>query len=1056
VGQGHRTVLDTTLVAASTPDGEVTPADKLGDHDRTLLADARDTGKATVTVLVAAQPGETAAAAGALTALGGRIGFRDDGVGYLRATLPPAAVDQAVALPSVQSVDLDEDVTAADPAPGGAAPTGVAALTRQPAVNPYLPAGDTGAATFRTQHPSTDGRGVTIGVLDSGIDLDTPALQKTTTGQRKVVDWITVTDPAKDGDSSWVPVLTKVTGPSFSAQGFTWKAPVGSYEFGVFSESSTGASELAGDVNRDGDERDDFGVLFRPSDGAVWVDADLDHDFTDGPLLRPYGQSGQVGHFGVDDPKTAVAETVPFTVESRTHVDLAGSGLPGGFGDFVNIGLVANSHGTHVAGILAANGGLVDGVAPGAQLISARACTWDGGCTASALTEGVITLVASKRVDVVNISIGSLPGLNDGSEARATLYDRLIKQYGVQIVLSAGNDGPGLNTVGDPADGATTLAVGASVSTATSQIAYGKPTKGPQTVASFSSAGPTEAGGFQPQVVAPGVAVSTVPRWSPLPRVPSTATFTLPPGYALFNGTSMAAPQVTGGLALLISAARHDGRRASPAQLRSAVLGSARELPGVPVTAQGMGLLDVGAADALLRARPAAVSEFVVDTPVCTALSGQLARPNRGRGVYNRCAPGAGGQSVGVPRTYTVTLVRTAGPAGDRTMALSWRGNDGTFTGPTSAVLPRGKAVRVNIVARPTSPGAHAAVLQVDDPGTPGVDGFSLHTVVAAAPLGVAPFAARQSWTVPRGGSRSLFVAVPDGVPALTVALTGFPASSRLRWTAYDPSGLPVEATDSLACLTGGAGDPGRCNPTRRSYDHPAAGVWELALQADVESPALDNPATLTAFLQDVRVTPATQTVPKAVLGQARQVGFALVTPLSGTTASLVGGPLGSTRAQQKKVLADGSATSMTTVIPGTTELRVTVSDPSSSAADVDLEVYRGSTLVGVSASDGSAETVVLVNPAPGAYTLKLVAFSIPGGSATVALRDTVVNPAFGTLIPSAATVTSGPAASKAFTAALTATRAPAAGRQLLGTLTVTPTGLQPITATVLVGGVSG
>ena len=51
-----------------------------------------------------------------------------------------------------------------------------------PRINPYLPTGDTQAAQFALANPQWDGRGTTIAVLDSGIDLDTPALQTTTTG----------------------------------------------------------------------------------------------------------------------------------------------------------------------------------------------------------------------------------------------------------------------------------------------------------------------------------------------------------------------------------------------------------------------------------------------------------------------------------------------------------------------------------------------------------------------------------------------------------------------------------------------------------------------------------------------------------------------------------------------------------------------------------------------------------------------------------------------------------------------------------------------------------
>ena len=66
-----------------------------------------------------------------------------------------------------------------------------------------MPTRDTGAAQFVQPHPTWDGRGVTVGIVDTGVDLDHPSLNTTSTGQRKIVDWVTVTHPSPDGDPSW-------------------------------------------------------------------------------------------------------------------------------------------------------------------------------------------------------------------------------------------------------------------------------------------------------------------------------------------------------------------------------------------------------------------------------------------------------------------------------------------------------------------------------------------------------------------------------------------------------------------------------------------------------------------------------------------------------------------------------------------------------------------------------------------------------------------------------------------------------------------------------------
>ena len=85
-----------------------------------------------------------------------------------------------------------------------------------PAVNPYLPTGDIGSAQFAQAHPTWDGRGTTIGILDPGVAIDHPALATTTTGERKIVDWVTQTAETGDDDPTWLNMSTAVTGPSFT------------------------------------------------------------------------------------------------------------------------------------------------------------------------------------------------------------------------------------------------------------------------------------------------------------------------------------------------------------------------------------------------------------------------------------------------------------------------------------------------------------------------------------------------------------------------------------------------------------------------------------------------------------------------------------------------------------------------------------------------------------------------------------------------------------------------------------------------------------------------
>ena len=309
-------------------------AEKLGDSDLRLFQKAEARGSDTVTVLLATTPGDTGGVAATVDDAGGSVGRTEDDLGYVRATVPTGSVRDLAALGDVRAIDLNRTFRIPDPLAGLAGDIGTAAAVpapgaATPADNPYLPVAETGAIDFLDAHRTWDGRGVTVGVLDSGVDLDHPALRATTNGKDKVADWFTATDPIIDGDESWRPMTREVTGPTFWGSGYEWTAPEADFRFATFWEGATQGSELGGDVNFDGDTDDWIGILYDPEDHRIWVDSDQDNDFTDEPAMAPYRDGHQVGHFGVDDPATAVVERLPFVVEYREDVDLSPLGEEG-------------------------------------------------------------------------------------------------------------------------------------------------------------------------------------------------------------------------------------------------------------------------------------------------------------------------------------------------------------------------------------------------------------------------------------------------------------------------------------------------------------------------------------------------------------------------------------------------------------------------------------------------------------------------------------------------------------------------------------------------------
>jgi minor extracellular protease Epr len=188
-----------------------------------------------------------------------------------------------------------------------------------------------------------------------------------------------------------------------------------------------------------------------------------------------------------------------------------------------------NGHGTHVAGIIGAknNGYGTVGVANEASLYAVKVLGSDGSGYLSDIIAGIDWCITNK-MDIINLSLGS-------STPSTALQQEVDKAYsqGVLVVAAAGNDGisdGSTDTVDYPAKYSSVIAVAATDSN--------------NQRASFSSTGSTI------EVGAPGVNIRS--------------TY-LNNQYAVMSGTSMAAPFVTGDLALLKQA----NPGLSPSQLRA-------------------------------------------------------------------------------------------------------------------------------------------------------------------------------------------------------------------------------------------------------------------------------------------------------------------------------------------------------------------------------------------------------------------------------------------------------------------------------------------------------
>lgn len=114
-------------------------------------------------------------------------------------------------------------------------------------------------------------------------------------------------------------------------------------------------------------------------------------------------------------------------------------------------------HGSHVAGIIAANGKL-QGIAPDAKILAYRALG-PGGVGSTETVLAAIERAVKDRVDVLNLSLGN--DINGPDWPTSVALNRAAKA-GIIAVTASGNSGPAIWTIGSPGTAANAIAVGAS------------------------------------------------------------------------------------------------------------------------------------------------------------------------------------------------------------------------------------------------------------------------------------------------------------------------------------------------------------------------------------------------------------------------------------------------------------------------------------------------------------------------------------------------------------------------------------------------------------------
>ena len=469
------------------------------------------------------------------------------------------ALPTSLALPGSFGPEADSDPEAAQSAAG---------VVAQPEPEPELPVGNAENALT-----SEEGEQVVDGETQASTD----------DGSSRVVDMIVQLKDGTDTAAALASINAAVAAayPDASAEvtreysntftGFALSAPIGSMDAirgvsGVQSAFLDRETQVSDDANGDSDDAgsgsattasrsqhpDNLSAqimmhadkVTQKGEGKVVAIIDtgveMNHPAFSGALhgtpaidsSKGAALAQQVGKSG-----TYVSEKFPFAYD---------------YADGDNDASPAGAHGTHVAGITAANGDQIMGIAPDAQIIVAKVARSRGGGIPDSALLGALDDMADIKPDVVNMSLGRTAGMDSAADTLfAGVYEKL-QNNGTIVDVAAGNEysaaygnksgknlpyasDPDSSTLGEPSTFAPVVSV--------ASIENARNGRGAYKMSDFSSWGVSPDMRLKPEVTAPGGNIySSVPGG----------------GYKMMSGTSMATPQMTGASAVVLERVQND------------------------------------------------------------------------------------------------------------------------------------------------------------------------------------------------------------------------------------------------------------------------------------------------------------------------------------------------------------------------------------------------------------------------------------------------------------------------------------------------------------------
>ncbi|WP_421385525.1 cell wall-binding repeat-containing protein [Bacillus salacetis] len=875
--------------------------------------------------------------------------------------------------------------------------------------------GATGVLDF---HKKYNGSGVRIGIIDSGPDpghesfTNKPANfdQTRKYGSSKIVAVRDYTqyggtypieerykqyiDPdlnpvniLAEGDVLFFTADAKPEGASVTVGGVTYntagidasddKLYVSKSHFQNKYQDLNGDGKYTLDKDKNKVYNDNFSVLL--AGNKVYIDTDKDNDFTDETAYA----NGEAGTFDIDVKNGPVGAN--FRIADM-DLDFLGAGAY----KRVNLFTDFNGHGSHVSGIAAANGPLRantfgavagEGVAPGAELVGMRVFKEEGGASTFSIQRAMVdaALPESKGgfdVDVANLSLGSSPDLNDGGGSYGELMSLLSEDTDIIFVTSAGNAGPGVDTVGSPGDVAPIISVGAQINAQMwakeyNYFPYGvKEVKNGVKVPNegnglwyFSSVGPNEVGNQKPDIVGPGSAYAA----HPVQAGP----------YVVMQGTSMSSPYVAGAVALLKSAALKDRIPFDYEIAREALIQTANHMDGYNRAQEGAGIIDVDAAYEYLR------EHFIKEIKEVDVTVYHGEKISAGPGLYVR--------NKDIPETVEVLVENNT----DEAKNLNVSASHDWFTPSVSTIkLAAGesKYITVSYDKSKLQDGTNAGTLLFDDASTPYVEARSAQTIITGTDLNQGNhFRSRISDEVQSSKTKGYTFNVEPGMSEVRFSLNAISKDDeyqgRVRMIVFDPDGVEVNEFVGYAGYAGlGVED--------FVAKSPKAGTWEVHVYgtaAPTEGKEV-NKFQLEALAQGVVAEPGSINLGKVAPETKTTESVTFSNYLSNPRAVKVvtAGFSSSKPVSEKVTVATGQTFKKTIDIKNNVSLSVKTTNPTNSGDDIDLYLKDANGKVVAMDADADAKESFNVSKLPnGKYTIEVEGYSTVGPTTTVDLSVT-------------------------------------------------------------------